>query len=166
VASPASLGEREVAIVDLAIVRCRQFHRLESTGLSGPRGRLQRCSAEAAAASAAATALEKLHPQSAADFKSALDDYVKGLSASTTTWQRGYSSANGSHFGSSTPVLPMAPRGRYLSPRTQPGAYVPTATMVAATWPTLHVFVLERPDQFRPGPPVPLASAEMGVRLQ
>src|SRR5258708_36562024 len=45
-------------------------------------------------------------------------------------------------------------------PRTQPGAYVPTATMVAATWPMLRPLVLERPDQFRPGPPVALASQE------
>jgi hypothetical protein len=45
-------------------------------------------------------------------------------------------------------------------PRTQPGVYVPTATMVAATWPTLRPLVLERPDQFRPGPPVALASQE------
>jgi hypothetical protein len=32
--------------------------------------------------------------------------------------------------------------------------------MVSATWPTLHPFVLERPDQFRPGPPVALTSQE------
>ena len=45
-------------------------------------------------------------------------------------------------------------------PRTQPGVYIPTATMVATTWPTLHPFAVERPDQFRPGPPVALASQE------
>jgi hypothetical protein len=32
--------------------------------------------------------------------------------------------------------------------------------MVCPTWPTLRPFVIERPDQFRPGPPVALASAE------
>jgi hypothetical protein len=45
-------------------------------------------------------------------------------------------------------------------PRTQPGVYVPTATMVSPTWPTLKPFVLERYDQFRPGPPVALASKD------
>src|SRR5258708_6822763 len=75
--SPASFGEREVAIVDLAmfdavnsVARKYRSYRVREDGFSG-------ASAEAAAASAAATALEKLHPQSAADFKSALDDYVK-----------------------------------------------------------------------------------------
>jgi hypothetical protein len=38
--------------------------------------------------------------------------------------------------------------------------YVPTATMVCSSWPTLKPFVLERPDQFRPGPPVALTSKE------
>jgi hypothetical protein len=32
--------------------------------------------------------------------------------------------------------------------------------MVCSTWPTLKPFVLERPDQFRPGPPVALASKD------
>ncbi|HEX7136291.1 MAG TPA: vanadium-dependent haloperoxidase, partial [Vicinamibacterales bacterium] len=45
-------------------------------------------------------------------------------------------------------------------PHTQPGVYIPTATMVSATWPTVRPFVLERPDQFRPGPPVALTSEE------
>jgi hypothetical protein len=75
VASPAALGERELAIVDLAmfdavnsIARQYQPYLVREDGFGG-------ASAEAAAASAAATALEKLHPQMAADFKSALDDY-------------------------------------------------------------------------------------------
>jgi len=161
VASPASLGEREVAIVDLAmfdavnsIARKYRPYLVREDGFSG-------ASAEAAAASAAATALEKLHPQSAADFKSALDDYVKGLSASHDDV------AKGIQLGERVALRVFDSRAAdgatgvdTYRPRTQPGAYVPTATMVAATWPTLHVFVLERPDQFRPGPPVPLASAE------
>src|ERR1700722_2262601 len=82
VASPAALGERELAIVDLAmfdavnsVVRKYQPYLVRENGFSD-------ASAEVAAASAAATALEKLHPQFTADFKSGLDDYVKGLSAS------------------------------------------------------------------------------------
>src|SRR3984957_7225088 len=82
VASPAGLGERELAIVDIAmfdavnsIVRKFQPYLVRENGFSD-------ASAEVAAASAAATALEKLHPQFTADFKSGLDDYVKGLSAS------------------------------------------------------------------------------------
>jgi hypothetical protein len=82
VASPASFGEREVTIVDLAmfdavnsLARKYRPYLVREDGFNG-------ASAEAAAASAAATVLEKLHPQTAADFKSALDDYVKGLSPS------------------------------------------------------------------------------------
>jgi len=161
VASPAGLGEREAAIVDLAmfdavnsVARKYRPYLVREDGFSG-------ASAEAAAASAAATALEKLHPQSAADFKSALDDYVKGLSASHDDV------AKGMQLGERVALRVFDSRAAdgatgvdTYRPRTQPGVYVPTATMVAAAWPTLHVFVLERPDQFRPGPPVALASSE------
>lgn len=161
VASPASLGEREVAIVDLAmfdavnsVARQYRAYLVREDGFRG-------ASAEAAAASAAATALEKLHPQISADFKSALDDYVKGLSASHDDV------AKGMRLGELVALRVFESRAAdgasgvdTYRPRTQPGVYVPTATMVAATWPTLHPFVLERPDQFRPGPPVALASPE------
>jgi len=67
VASPAALGERELAIVDLAMFDAvnslaRQYRTYldREDGFGG-------ASPEAAAASAAATALEKLHPQTAAD---------------------------------------------------------------------------------------------------
>jgi hypothetical protein len=83
VASPAALGERELAIVDLAmfdavnsIARQYRAYLVREDGFGG-------ASSEAAAASAAAIALEKLHPQHAADYRAALDDYLKGLSAST-----------------------------------------------------------------------------------
>jgi hypothetical protein len=117
-------------------------------------------SAEAAAASAAASALEKLHPQSAAEFQTTLEDYVKGLPASSDV-------AKGMRLGELVAQRVFDSRAADVSagvdsyrPRTQPGMYVPTATMVAATWQTLRPFVLERPDQFRPGPPVALASQE------
>jgi hypothetical protein len=161
VASPAALGERELAIVDLAmfdavnsVVRKYQPYLVLEDGFSD-------ASAEVAAASAAATALEKLHPQITADFKAGLDDYVKGLSASHGDI------AKGMRLGELVALRIFDSRAAdgatgvdTYRPRTQPGVYVPTATMVAASWPTLHPFVLERPDQFRPGPPVALTSAE------
>src|SRR5260370_20036765 len=83
VASPAALGERELAIVDLAMFDAvnslaRQYRPYldREDGLSG-------ASPEAAAASAAAPALEKLHPQTWAAFKSALGDYIIGFAATT-----------------------------------------------------------------------------------
>jgi hypothetical protein len=160
-ASPAALGERELAIVDIAM--------FDSVNSISPKYRpclskedgFSDASAEAAAASAAASALEKLHPQSAAEFKAALEDYVKGLPASHGDV------AKGMRLGELMAQRVFDSRAADGStgvdsyrPRTQPGVYVPTATMVAATWPTLRPFVLERPDQFRPGPPVALASQE------
>src|SRR5579871_2518457 len=75
VASPAALGERELAIVDIAM--------FDAVNSVSPRYRAylvrengyQDAAAEAAAASAAASALARLHPQSANDFKAALEEY-------------------------------------------------------------------------------------------
>jgi hypothetical protein len=161
VASPAALGERELAIVDIAMFDAVNSitpkYRPYVVGENG----FSDASAEAAAASAAASALEKLHPQSAAEFKAALEDYVKGLAPSRADV------AKGMRLGELIAQRIFESRAADGStgvdtyrPRTQPGVYVPTATMVAATWPTLRPLVLERPDQFRPGPPVALASPE------
>jgi hypothetical protein len=161
VASPAALGERELAIVDLAmfdavnsVARKYRPFLVHEDGFSA-------ASAEAAAASAAATALEKLHPQNAAEFKSALDDYLKSLAGSQGDV------AKGQRLGDRVAVRIFEARASdgatgvdSYRPRTQAGVYVPTATMVAASWSTLHPFVLERPDQFRPGAPVALSSPE------
>jgi hypothetical protein len=161
VASPAALGERELAIVDIAM--------FDAVNSISPKYRpylvreegFSDASAEAAAASAAATALEKLHPQNATELKAALEDYVKGLPPSHSDV------AKGIRLGTLVAQRLFDSRAADNStgidtyrPRTQPGVYVPTATMVAATWPTLRPLVLERPDQFRPGPPVALASPE------
>ncbi len=44
-------------------------------------------------------------------------------------------------------------------PRAQPGKYIPTAAPVMSHWPQRTGWVIERADQFRPGPPTPLDSA-------
>jgi hypothetical protein len=161
VASPAALGERELAIVDLAMFDAVNSLARQYRPYLDLEDRFGGASPEAAAASAAATALEKLHPQTANDFKSALGDYIKGLSATPDEV------AKGVLLGQRVALRIFDSRasdgatgGDAYRPRTQPGAYVPTATMVAATWPKLRPFVLERPDQFRPGPPVALTSQE------
>jgi hypothetical protein len=161
IASPAALGERELAIVDIAM--------FDAVNSISPRYRpylvreegFADASATAAAAGAAATALAKLHPEHAADFKSALDEYLNGLSDSHDEV------AKGLQLGELVALRVFDSRAADgatgvdpYRPRTQPGVYVPTAPAVAATWPTLRPFVLERPDQFRPGPPVALTSAE------
>lgn len=44
-------------------------------------------------------------------------------------------------------------------PHTTPGAYVPTALPAVTQWPERKPWLLERADQFRPGPPPALDSA-------
>ena len=160
-ASPAALGERELAIVDIAMFDAVNLIYSKYRPYLVKEGGYSDASAEAAAASAAASALEKLHPQSAAEFKAALEDYLKGLPASRSDV------AKGVRLGELVAKRVFDSRADDGStgvdsyrPRTQPGVYVPTVTMVAATWPRLRPLVLLRPDQFRPGPPVALASQE------
>jgi len=160
-ASPAGAGQRESAIVNAAM--------FDAVNSISPRYRpylaqepvTQPASAEAAAASAAATALARLHPQKADDLRAALRESLASLSAPRAEIDHGVQ-------------IGEAVAGRILDsrandgagapdpyrPRTQPGVYVPTATMVGATWATMRPFVLERADQFRPGPPVSLKSKE------
>jgi hypothetical protein len=161
VASPSALGEREVAIVDLAmfdavnsLVRRYTAYLAREDGFEG-------AAPEAAAAAAAATSLSRLHPQKAGEFQAALQEYLKGLAASRDAL------ALGTQLGQRVAQRVLDSRAADgatapdpYRPRTTPGVYVPTATMVCASWPTLKPFVLERPDQFRPGPPVALSSRE------
>jgi hypothetical protein len=161
VASPAALGEREVAIVDLAMFDSVNSIAGKYTPFVAREDDVAQASAEAAAASAGATALEMLHPERAAEFKSALEEYLKGVTAEPAALAKGR--RVGEHVAprvfDSRAHDGATDRDPYR-PRTQPGVYVPTMTMVCPTWSTLKPFVLERPDQFRPGPPVGLASKE------
>src|SRR5215469_6772861 len=81
VASPAALGEREVTIVDLAMFDAVNSILRQYPGYVTREDGFEHASAEAAAASAAATVLAKLHPEKAADFTAAHQEYLKGLAA-------------------------------------------------------------------------------------
>ncbi|HEX2540946.1 MAG TPA: vanadium-dependent haloperoxidase [Caldimonas sp.] len=48
--------------------------------------------------------------------------------------------------------------GDSYRPHTTPGAYVPTTTPAVPQWPSRKPWLLERADQFRPGPPPALTS--------
>lgn len=160
-ASPAAMGEREAAIVNLAmfdavnsIERRYQPYLLEIR-LTEP------ASDDAAAASAAATALALLHPQAADDFKSGLAQYLSGISAPAAAIEAG---ARLGQAVAQKMVQIRATDGAAdadsYRPRTKPGQYVPTANMVCSTWPNMRPFALASPSQFRPGPPVSLKSRE------
>src|SRR5215469_13644225 len=162
VASPAALGEREAAIVDLAMFDAVNSVFRQYPGYVTREDGFEHASAEAAAATAAATVLAKLHPEKAAAFAAAHDEYLKGLAGDPAALASGRQLGervglkvfdSRAHDGATAPdtYRPLTP---------QPGTYIPTATMVCSTWPKLKPFVLERPDQFRPGPPVSLSSKE------
>jgi hypothetical protein len=160
-ASPAALGEREAAIVNLAmfdavnsIERRYQPYLLELLA-TGP------VSAAAAAASAAATALALLHPQAASDFKTALAQYLSGVSAPPAAIEAG------ARLGEAVAQKMVESRAMDGATgvdsyrlKTKPGQYVPTATMTCSTWPNMRPFALVSPSQFRPGAPLLLKSHE------
>src|SRR6516164_10908846 len=79
VASPAALGEREATIVDLAMFDAVNSVFRQYPGYVTREDGFEHASAEAAAATAAATVLAKLRPEKAADFAAARDNYLKGL---------------------------------------------------------------------------------------
>ena len=164
VASPAALGEREVTIVDLAMfdavnsIERRYQPYLEQLPTMRP------TSADAAAASAAATALAGLHPEAAASFKAALAEYLARLDAAPEAL------SNGVRLGEAAALKILEARTNdgatgvdSYRPKTKPGQYVPTAVMVCSTWPTMRPFALASPSQFRPGPPLSLKSREWAV---
>src|SRR5271168_2093313 len=88
-ASAAALGEREVTIVDLAMfdavnsIERRYQPYLEQLPTTGP------ISADAAAASAAATVLAGVHHEAAASFKTALAEYLAQLDATPEALSNG-----------------------------------------------------------------------------
>jgi hypothetical protein len=159
VASFAALGQREVAIVDLAMfdavnsIARRYQPYMQQVPTPEP------TSMDAAAASAAATALGLLHPQAANDFKAALSEYLGHISAPPAAIEAGI------RLGEAVAKKIIESRATDgatdvdpYRPKTRPGQYVPTATMVSATWPVMRPFVLASPSQFRPGPPPALQS--------
>src|SRR5258707_4608948 len=160
-ASAAALGEREVTIVDLAMfdavnsIERRYQPYLEQLPTTEPASR------DAGAASAAATALAGLHPETAASFKATLAEYLAHLNAAPEEL------ANGARLGEAVALKILEARADdgatavdSYRPKTKPGQYVPTQVMVCSTWPAMRPFALDSPSQFRPGPPPSLKSRE------
>jgi hypothetical protein len=163
-ASAAALGEREVTIVDLAMfdavnsIEQRYQPYLVRLPIMEP------SSADAAAASAAATALAGLHPEAAASFKAELSEYLAHLNAAPEAL------ANGARLGEAVALKILEARANdgatavdFYRPKTKQGQYVPTSVMVCSTWPAMRPFALASPSQFRPGPPPSLKSREWAV---
>ena len=117
-------------------------------------------SQDAAAASAAATVLAKLDPESAPKVKGALEKSLAGI-------PNGDAKDRGIKLGeeSAAKVIELRLKDgngtpNAFRPITQPGVY--TETMVTAGWDFIRMtpFAMTSPDQFRPQPPIALTSEE------
>jgi hypothetical protein len=160
VAAPGALGERELAIVHVAMFDAvnsiEQRYRPYLVQLTAPKTTSQ----EAAAATAAGTVLAGLHPKTAGETKTALASYLAAI-------PDGEAKSDGIKLGEAVATKVLQARANdgadapdAYRPRTTAGVYVPTPIMVASTWPNMTPFALTKPSQFRPPPPIALASAE------
>jgi hypothetical protein len=160
VAPPTAAGLRELAMVHIAMFDAvnsiEPRYRPYLVQLTPPKT----TSPEAAAASAAATVLIGLHPNAAADVKTALANYLAAI-------PDGIAKADGISHGEAVAAKVLQARANdganapdaYRS-KTRPGVYVPTPITVGSTWPGMTPFALEKPSQFRPAPPVSLDGKE------
>jgi hypothetical protein len=117
-------------------------------------------SKDAAAATAAGTALKKLVPEAASDIQAALTSYLAAIPDSDAK-------SNGIKLGETVATKILDARGNDGSsapdayrPVTTAGVYIPTALTVAPQWPELSPFTMTSPSQFRPRPPIALESEE------
>jgi hypothetical protein len=160
-ASPGAAGEREMAIMHLAMFDAvnsiERRYRPYLVQIATP----PTTSEDAAAAGAAAAVMTALHPQAAAEIKAAL---TSGLGAIAD----GDAKSDGVNLGEAVASKLMQARANDganalddYRPRTTPGVYVPTAAvMVGSTWPKMTPFVLPKGSYFRPPPPISLQSEE------
>jgi len=124
-------------------------------GIAAPAG----ASPAGAAAGAAHMALTRLFPDQAGRLDASLADW---LGATTDPGAR-----SGAAFGATVGADAFTARasdgtapGAAYRPLAMPGRYVPTTLPVFAAWANAKPWLMGRPDQFRPGPPPALASAQ------
>jgi hypothetical protein len=160
VAGPGSTGLRELALVHIAMFDAVNSIEPRYRPYLGQLPAPKTTSREAAAATAAATVLIGLRPESAAEIKALLANDLGAIAD-------GPSKADGVRLGEAVAAKVLQARANdgalapdAYRPKTQPGVYVPTAITVGSTWPDMTPFALEAPSQFRPGPPVSLDSTE------
>jgi hypothetical protein len=117
-------------------------------------------SKEAAAAAAAAAILATIDPKTASEMKVAIATYLASI-------PDGAAKSDGVKLGEAVAARVFEARVNdgadapdAYRPRTTPGVYVPTPLTLASMWPDMKPFVMTTPSQFRPQPPISLASKE------
>jgi hypothetical protein len=159
-AAAGAPGERELAIVHVAMFDAvnsiERRYQPYLVQLTAPKTTSQ----EAAAAEAAGVVLARLHPTAAGDVKAALASYLAAI-------PDGEAKSDGIKLGEVVAEKVLQARASdgadapdAYRPRTTPGVYVPTPITVGSAWPNMTPFALIAPSQFRPQPPIALASAE------
>jgi len=117
-------------------------------------------SKEAAAAVAAGMVLASLFPQDSEELNSAMGAYL-------VTVAQGIAKSHGIQLGREVAAKMVADRKDdgadatdAYRPKTKPGIYVPTPITASSMWPNVRPFAMTSSAQFRPQPPISLASAE------
>lgn len=157
---PPHQGQRVMAIVHAAmfdaINSIELRYRPYQTQLPAAAG----TSKEAAAASAATTVLIGVLSRRASELKGSLAEYL-------ATIPDGEAKSEGIALGEKVAARLIEARendGAHAPdayrPRTTAGVYVPTPITAGSEWPTMKPFVITKPSQFRPEPPISLSSAE------
>src|SRR3954451_15662184 len=160
VVPPAPVGQRELAMVHVAMFDAvnsiERRYRPYLVQLTAPKTTSQ----EASAATAAATVLVALRPQTAGEVQAALAAYL-------ATIADGEAKSDGIKLGEAVATKILQARANdganapdAYRPKTKPGVYVPTPITVASVWPAVTPFALTKPSQFRPQPPISLKSKE------
>jgi hypothetical protein len=161
VVPPTAAGLREMAILHLAMFDAvnsiDRSYRPYVVQLAASKA----TSREAAATAAAARVLIGLHPEAAAQIRVASENALAVI-------PDGEAKADALALGEAVAEKILSLRSNDganapddYRPKTTPGVYVPTATVMAgSTWPRMKPFALTSPSQFRSPPPIALAGSE------
>ena len=151
---------RDMAMIHLAMFDCvnaiEPMYQPYKARFEADKG----ASKEAAAATAAARVLAKLHPDAASKIEPDLKQYLEKI-------PDGGAKTAGIALGEKVAESVLTMRANdgtdavdSYRVRTTPGRYVPTAQPVNSTWGKVTPFGLRNASQFRPGPPPALGSKE------
>ena len=161
----AATAQREMALVHIAM--------FDAVNSIDPRyrpylGQLpvpKTTSQEAAAASAAAGVLVGLHPDRAGEIKAALASDLASVADDDAK-------LDGVKLGEAIAAKVLQARANdganapdAYRPKTRPGVYIPTPITVGSAWQNMTPFVMAKPSQFRPQPPVALNSKDWATDL-
>jgi hypothetical protein len=117
-------------------------------------------SKEAAAAVAAGMVLAGLFPKDAEELNAWMGTYLANIPS-------GAAKSEGIKLGQEVAAKTVADRAGdgadapdAYRPKTKPGVYVPTPITASSMWPNVRPFAMNSASQFRPQPPVSLASED------